>query len=119
MPTQPTRRSFLKTGCLTAAGVGLALVAGGAPAFSYQPPVDLPSPSFGGTAAGKRILVAYASKAGSTAEVAAFIARKLADAGLAVDLRRAKSVRSVDGYRAVVVGSAIRPVTGWATRPGS
>jgi menaquinone-dependent protoporphyrinogen oxidase len=61
-----------------------------------------------GDSNGRGVLVAYASKAGSTAEVAAFVARRLADAGLAVDLRRIRNVRSVEGYRVVVVGSAIR-----------
>jgi len=99
------RRRFLKVGG-TAAG---ALVAGGAGVWATSPNVPMPEASYPGSAeAHGKVLVAYASKAGSTAEVAAFIARKLADTGLAVDLRRTRSVRSVDGYRAVVVGSAIR-----------
>jgi menaquinone-dependent protoporphyrinogen oxidase len=99
------RRKFLKVGG-TAAG---ALVAGGAGVWVAGPHVEMPEVSYPGSGdAHGRALVAYASKAGSTAEVAAFIARKLADTGLAVDLRRARNVRSVDGYRVVVVGSAIR-----------
>ena len=99
------RRRFLRAGG-TAAG---ALIVGGAGVWATTPQVDCPELSYPGSeAAHGRCLVAYASKAGSTAEVAAGIARKLADAGLAVDLRRAGNVRSVDGYRAVVVGSAIR-----------
>ena len=82
---------------------------GGAGVWAATPHVDWPELSYPGSKdAHGRALVAYASKAGSTAEVAAVIARKLADAGLAVDLRRAGNVRSVDGYRAVIVGSAIR-----------
>jgi menaquinone-dependent protoporphyrinogen oxidase len=54
------------------------------------------------------VLVAYASKAGTTAEVADAIGKRLAGTGLAVDVRRARNVRSVDGYAAVIVGSAIR-----------
>ncbi len=99
------RRRFLKVGG-TAAG---ALVAGGAGVWAASPRVEMPEVSYPGSAdANGRVLVAYASKAGSTAEVAAFVARKLADAGLAVDLRRTRSVRSLEGYRVVVVGSAIR-----------
>jgi menaquinone-dependent protoporphyrinogen oxidase len=99
------RRKFLKVGG-TAAG---ALVAGGAGVWAASPHVEMPEVSYPGKGdAYGGILVAYASKAGSTGEAAAFIARKLADTGLAVDLRRARNVRSVDGYRAVVVGSAIR-----------
>jgi menaquinone-dependent protoporphyrinogen oxidase len=55
-----------------------------------------------------QVAIAYASKAGSTAEVADFIGRRLAGRGLAVDVRRAGNVRSLDGYRTVLVGSAIR-----------
>jgi len=55
-----------------------------------------------------KVLVTYASKSGSTAEVADAIGKRLADTGLTVDVRRAKNVRSVDGYAAVIVGSAIR-----------
>jgi menaquinone-dependent protoporphyrinogen oxidase len=99
------RRRFLK-GSGIAAG---ALVAGGAGVWAATPHVDWPELSYPGTEdAHGRVLVAYASKAGSTAEVAAVIARKFADAGLAVDLRRARSIHSVVGYRAVVIGSAIR-----------
>jgi len=99
------RRKFLKVGG-TATG---ALVAGGAGVWAASPHVEMPEASYPGSGeAPSRVLVAYASKAGSTAEVAAFIARKLADTGLAVDLRRARTVRSVDGYGVVVVGSAIR-----------
>ncbi len=99
------RRRFLKASG-TAAG---ALVVGGAGVWASMPHVDWPELSDQGRKdAPGRVLVAYASKAGSTAEVAAVIARKLADAGLAVDLRRARNVRSVDIYRTVIVGSAIR-----------
>jgi menaquinone-dependent protoporphyrinogen oxidase len=99
------RRKFLKAGGATAG----ALVAGGAGVWAATPHVDWPEISYAGSEDARgRVLVAYATKAGSTAEVAAVIARKLADAGLAVDLRGARHVRSVDGYRAVIVGSAIR-----------
>jgi menaquinone-dependent protoporphyrinogen oxidase len=102
---RPGRRTFLKVGG-TAAG---ALVAGGAGVWAVSPHVEMPEVSYPGSEdAHGRVLVAYASKAGSTAEVAAFIARKLADTRLAVDLRRAGDVRSVSGYGVVVLGSAIR-----------
>jgi menaquinone-dependent protoporphyrinogen oxidase len=53
------------------------------------------------------ILVAYGTKFGATAEIAEAIAGTLRAEGFAVDLRRAREVRSVDGYRAVVLGSAV------------
>ena len=54
-----------------------------------------------------RVLVAYGSKYGSTAEIANAIATTLRVAGLEVDVRRAREVRSLDRYRVVVLGSAV------------
>ena len=54
-----------------------------------------------------RVLVAYASKHGSTAEIAEVIADTLRGAGLDVDCVDAGAVRSVERYDAVVLGSAV------------
>ena len=54
-----------------------------------------------------KILVAYASKHGATAEIAAAIAGELTGRGHETDLRDASDVRSVATYDAVVLGSAI------------
>jgi menaquinone-dependent protoporphyrinogen oxidase len=101
------RRKFLRVSGTAAAGV---LIVGGAGVWvASSPGIEFREPSYPGTKhMGNRVLVAYASRAGSTAEVADAIARRLADRGLAVDVRRARNVRSVDGYAAVIVGSAIR-----------
>ncbi len=53
------------------------------------------------------ILVAYATVYGSTQEVAERLAAELRELGLAVDLQRAKQVRSLDAYRAVVLGAPL------------
>jgi len=53
------------------------------------------------------VLVAYASKHGSTREVAERIAGTLAAEGLDVELEPAGDVRTLDGCRAVVLGSAL------------
>jgi len=55
-----------------------------------------------------RILVAYATRAGSTAEVADAIGKKLARKGVVVDVKPLKKVQSLNAYQAVVLGSAIR-----------
>jgi len=54
-----------------------------------------------------RVLVAYSSKYGATAEIAQAIGTALRVAGLEVDVERARHVRSLDSYRAVVLGSAV------------
>ncbi len=54
-----------------------------------------------------RILVAHASKCGSTREIAEFIAEKLRGHGLEAEARGVGSVTDLRGYDAVVVGSAV------------
>jgi menaquinone-dependent protoporphyrinogen oxidase len=53
------------------------------------------------------VLVAHASKRGSTAEIAQAIAEELRQAALDVDCRAAGEVSSLAGYEAVVLGSAV------------
>jgi menaquinone-dependent protoporphyrinogen oxidase len=53
------------------------------------------------------ILVAYATRAGSTQEVAEEIAKNLRKSGLEVDVQPAKKVRSLDAYKAVVLGAPL------------
>jgi menaquinone-dependent protoporphyrinogen oxidase len=53
------------------------------------------------------ILIAVASKHGSTEEIAAALTEELRAAGLTVDLRDADAVDNIDPYDAVVLGSAI------------
>lgn len=53
------------------------------------------------------ILVAYASKYGSTQQVAEAVTATLREHGLAVDLLPASQVRSVEVYRAVVLGAPL------------
>jgi menaquinone-dependent protoporphyrinogen oxidase len=53
------------------------------------------------------VLVAYATRSGSTKEVAEKIAAMLRERGLAVDVQPVKQVQTLDGYRAVVVGAPL------------
>lgn len=55
-----------------------------------------------------KILVAFATRAGSTFEVAARVAEVLRAAGATVDVKPVTAVHEMKGYDAVVVGSAIR-----------
>ena len=53
------------------------------------------------------ILMAYATRYGSTQEVADRIAATLRESGLTVDVQPVKQVQTLDGYRAVVVGAPL------------
>lgn len=55
-----------------------------------------------------RILVAYASRAGSTAGVAEAIGKVLADEGMQVDVLLMQDVKDLSAYHSVIAGSAIR-----------
>jgi menaquinone-dependent protoporphyrinogen IX oxidase len=62
----------------------------------------------------KRILVAYSTNAGSTAEVAEAIGRALQGPEAEVDVRRIEEVRELGGYSAVVLGGPM--IVGWHRR---
>jgi len=62
----------------------------------------------------KKVLVAYRSKTGSTAEVAAAIGKALAEKGLEVEVLGMDEVRSLEGYSAAVLGS---PINGMRWQP--
>lgn len=53
------------------------------------------------------ILVTYATKYGSTQEVAEVVAATLRECGLGVDVQPMRQVRSLDGYQAVVLGAPL------------
>jgi menaquinone-dependent protoporphyrinogen oxidase len=55
-----------------------------------------------------QILITYATRAGSTAGIAAAIGENLGKKGFRVDVRPIKDKPALDGYQAVILGSAIR-----------
>ena len=102
---QPERRRLLAVSC--AASLGW-LVHRQAQASSAEPSAGWPEPSCSasGTDA-RRILVAYASRYGSTAGVAEAIGEVLCRLGHQVDVRQAGKVKEVSPYQAAIIGSAI------------
>jgi len=54
-----------------------------------------------------RILVAYVSPKGSTAGIAEAVGKELQSAGYSVDIAGMKSVSSLEGYDAVVIGGPL------------
>ncbi len=59
----------------------------------------------------KKILLAYATMSGSTAEVAQAIAEAIGKGGAAVDVRPLAAIDEVSGYDAVIVGGPM--ILGW------
>jgi menaquinone-dependent protoporphyrinogen oxidase len=53
------------------------------------------------------VLVAYATRYGSTQEVAEVVAATLREKGIGVDIKPVREVRALDGYLAVVLGAPL------------
>jgi len=56
----------------------------------------------------KKALVAYATWAGSTEEIAEGIAKILRDPSMDIEVKPVREVKSLDGYDAVILGTPIR-----------
>jgi menaquinone-dependent protoporphyrinogen oxidase len=102
-----TRRKFLQIAGVTLAAS--AFTCYGLGALATQPPqINFVETQPQGDSSMKKILVAYASKAGSTSEVAQAIGETLSAKGASVEVLQAKHVKDVTAYQAVIIGSAIR-----------
>jgi menaquinone-dependent protoporphyrinogen oxidase len=106
-PRPISRRQFLKTGCITTAAVGLTICGVGL-AAPNPPPVDLSAFTYVEKTMKNQVLVAYASATGSTVDVAAAIGETLGANGVSVDVKPIKDSLHVDGYQAVLIGSAVQ-----------
>ena len=56
----------------------------------------------------KKVLVVYATRAGSTGEVAQVISERLCAMGFDAQIQSVESVNNLSGFQAVVIGSAVR-----------
>lgn len=106
-----TRRDFMRAGSMLAGCAAGLLVSGGrtlSVGKAHAAGADFAESSCSSKdKTGKKILVAYASRCGSTGGVAEAIGRTLCDAGFDVETRLAKHVEDIGPYSAVVLGSAI------------
>ncbi len=105
--TKISRRRLL---LLAGGGIFVSILAcGGVTALAIQPSAV----SFGDSSCGEedemnKILIVYASRCGSTAEIANAIGAELCQRGKSVDIQHVEDVVDVSGYDAVVLGSAVR-----------
>jgi len=108
MPTQTlSRREFLKIAGITL-GTSAVACSGLVALATYRPSVTLPESIFGEQSMSNKILIAYASKCGSTGEVATAIGKTFAQNRAHVDVMPLKDVTDLPSYQAIFVGSAIR-----------
>lgn len=112
-PKTVSRRKFFKIAGLTAGGAAVACCGLSYAASQMAPApeptlIETPSYTYGKeTNMIKRILVAYATKHGSTVQVASTIGEALSARGYAVDVKPIKENPSTEGYQAVIIGSAV------------
>ncbi len=106
-----SRRDFIKMTGLTLGATALAC-SGITALGSRQPSITFSELSLGenemsNQQPNNKILVAYASRSGSTGGVAEAIGKTLAEQGSPVDVLLMKDVKDLSSYQAVVLGSAI------------
>jgi menaquinone-dependent protoporphyrinogen oxidase len=103
------RKGMINRRKLLAVLAGLAAAAAGIGAATWRPAPELiTSACQGDDPMTRKILVAYATRTGSTPEVAKTIGRHLCEAGLSAEARPVGEVTSLEGYSGAVLGSAVR-----------
>ena len=108
MNAEMSRKEFVIAGAALAAGVTVLSATGCTRTRSEKDPaIETPSATYGGANMDKRVLVAYATRTGSTVGVAEKIAETLAARGFGVDVKPLVEEPSLTGYDAVVIGSAV------------
>jgi len=104
-PKNLSRRKFLKTAGLALGGSVIAC--GGLSYVGLRTPSLVKFPEEECGTKNERILVCYESKSGATAEVAAHIMKKICTIGYSVDLVKAGTLKSIQGYSAAIFGAPV------------
>jgi menaquinone-dependent protoporphyrinogen oxidase len=107
-----SRRRFIKAAaitlgasCLTCSGLTYAATRTSQPKVSV---VETPQFTYGkDSSMNQRVLVAYATRTGSTIDVAAAVGETLGARSFNVDVKPIKENPSTAGYQAVIIGSAV------------
>jgi menaquinone-dependent protoporphyrinogen oxidase len=104
-----SRREFVLAGATVVAGVAVMASTGcTTPQRIDNQTVETPSRTYrGGAKMSGRVLVGYATRTGSTIGVAERIGEVLGSRGFYVDVKPIRERPAVDGYDAVVLGSAV------------
>lgn len=108
MADNMSRREFLKTTGIIAAAIGAALCGGTTLAATIRGEIEKPDLTLGEETMSNRVLIAYATKTGSTAEIATRIGKIIAEKGFSVDVKPVKEAKDISSYSTVLVGSGIR-----------
>jgi menaquinone-dependent protoporphyrinogen oxidase len=107
-----TRREFILNVSKASAGAITTLVLGSGmilPWTAQSATIDFPEMTCGEDFnKGRRVLVAYASRCGSTGGVAERIGQVLCEMGARAEVKLVEHVTRLDPYQAIIVGSAIR-----------
>jgi menaquinone-dependent protoporphyrinogen oxidase len=99
-PKKISRRQFL---ILSAAALGGAVWA-----VAQQPTIEMDEFACAQTTNPQdKILIAYGSRYGSTAEVAAAIAQTLCKKGITADAKHITNITNLSDYRAVIIGAPV------------
>jgi menaquinone-dependent protoporphyrinogen oxidase len=107
-----TRRKFLKAagGSLGAIVIASSIVSCSDQTITDPQPTALDTPEFiyeKEDAMQPRLLVTYATAAGSTIGVADSIGKTLASSGMGVDVKPIKNNPTLEGYQGIIIGSAV------------
>ena len=104
-----TRRAFMRKGTVFVGGALGTAALGLSPRYAAAGKPRLVESHCGLPDAGRpKVLLAYGSMHGSTADVAESVALTLCSAGMSAEVHRVEEVKRVSGYDAVIVGSAVR-----------